>query len=1293
MPALQAFSPRLARHWLHDAPQQRVQESQGTLVFVDISGFTALTERLTKRGKVGAEQLTDVLNVTFERMLQSAYAEGADLLKWGGDAMLLFFDGHDHAIRACRAARGMRERLEQRSSADRRGEEERRHATTRRRAPDRAADHGRRDETRRRSARRAPDGSDLQMSVGVHSGTFTYVLAGDDSDHRELLMVGPDVTRTVQMESTAQPGEIVVSDATARLLPAAELSGPKGDGMLLGDGPMCLDDYRVADEPDGTLLVPADVRHHLQQAAGESEHRRTAIAFIKFSGTDALLAELGPERLATELDRLVRAVQSAATANGVTFLASDLDADGGKFLLAAGAPINRGAVEERMLRTARVICDDSYAFAVKAGVNTGPVFAGDFGPPFRRTYTILGDSVNLAARLMTKASPGQVVASTAVLHACRARFQLSPLEPFAVKGKSSLIQASLVGALEEDGQAEAADAAEMVGRARELQAIADAASRAKTGSGTAIAATSGAGMGLSRLQREAVERTGLPVHRTAGDPYQQATAYARFRPLLRSFLGLPRDSRGEHAAELMVQVIRKRAPDLEPWVPLYALVLDVPSHSTPEVDALADEFRRDKLESVTVELVGRLLKDPCLIAIDDVHLLDEASQSLVGAIERAVPTHPWVLLLTGRSGDTWQSRLQDAALTFELAPLSTEESTALVRQLLRDRPLPPADVSTIVQRGEGSPAFLVSLVRAALAGESLDQLPDSVEAMVAHQIDELPPTHRTLLRYASVLGLTVRLDELVELVAGKPVAEALDALPDLGFFLARETGDRYRFTRALVRDTAYEGLPYSIRKRLHARAAAVIEGRVEDPVTVCEVLSVHYAKAGMSRKAWDYSIASAKRAEGKSAYAEAEVFYQRALSVRARQSTIGPRERGEALKGLSRAQDRVGRLADAVETLRKARRCYRGDVVEIATLMAAEGSIDIESGNYASAARVARTGLRLAANCDTPPGRAATSRLLLVLASLNINRGRFRVAEQHASDGLEYATNSDDLIALAYAEKIVSTCLAGMGSDDTSHAMEALRLFSELGDPLHQAVVVNNLAWIAWSRGLGRDAISEYQRAAVLAAQAGDSLMWAQATCNEGDISIRLGLSQQGIRLLGEAEETFMALGADQWVATCQRGLALGYALQGDIDEGLRLIKLAEDRQLDMDEQDELTESMIFHGHILLLAGDPNRALLRTGEALARARLADADYLVAPALRIKAAALVDMGEFATAMSLLLEALDVSSGAVHERGFIHWELRAVAVAEKRLDAAAREAQRARAAWKSLGYAPAGRYTNE
>ena len=138
-------------------------------------------------------------------------------------------------------------------------------------------------------------------------------------------------------------------------------------------------------------------------------------------------------------------VEAATEEQGVAFLASDVDADGGKLILTGGAPKGTGNDEERMLLALRKIVAAELPSPIRIGVHRGAVFAGDIGPRYRRTYTVMGDAVNLAARVTAKAEPGQIYATADVLDRSNTLFETTKLEPFTVKGKAAPVQAWSVG--------------------------------------------------------------------------------------------------------------------------------------------------------------------------------------------------------------------------------------------------------------------------------------------------------------------------------------------------------------------------------------------------------------------------------------------------------------------------------------------------------------------------------------------------------------------------------------------------------------------------------------------------------------------------------------------------------------------------------------------------------------------------------------------------------------------------------------------------------------------------------
>ncbi len=478
---LRPYVPRLLVDWLRTSPDDLYREVEGSLAFVDISGFTKLTERLARRGKVGAEEMSDTLNATFASLLAVAYDDGAGLVKWGGDAVLLLFDGPDHAARACRAAHRMRARMREIGRLE-------------------------------TSAGRVT----LRMSVGVHSGTFHFFLVGDPAHHRELLVSGPAASETAVMEAAAAAGQIGISASTAALLDRRCVGAALGDGFVLRAvpdvAPIGVPPAKDVTGLDLTRVVPSGIREHVLAQPGDAEHRSIAVAFVQFSGTDALLERSGPAALAAALDEVVRNVQDATAAHGVTFFESDINRDGGKIMLTAGAPRSLGHEEDRMLRAARVVIERPGVLPVRIGVNRGPVFSGDFGPAFRRTYSVKGDAINLAARVMGKAQPGEVLATVDVLDRARTTFDLVPLPPFLVKGKSRPVSAARLGPVRAGG-ADDEIAGAMLGRAAELALFQDALAQViGLRRGELIRLVGDPGVGKTRLLHE-VRARGHGRHR------------------------------------------------------------------------------------------------------------------------------------------------------------------------------------------------------------------------------------------------------------------------------------------------------------------------------------------------------------------------------------------------------------------------------------------------------------------------------------------------------------------------------------------------------------------------------------------------------------------------------------------------------------------------------------------------------------------------------------------------------------------------------------------------------------
>jgi class 3 adenylate cyclase/tetratricopeptide (TPR) repeat protein len=1098
---LTPYVPRVVVDWLRADPEATWRELEGTLAFVDLSGFTAMSERLARLGKAGAEEVTEVMNATFGPLLDVAYGNGGGLVKFGGDALLLFFSGEEHVERAARSAFGMRRTLRE---------------------------IGR--------PRTSAGTVTLRMHVGIHTGVFQFFLVG--GSHRELLLVGPGVSETVGMESTAEPGEILLSPAAAAALGDGFLGDARGDGRLLRTEPgACAAALEPLPDTHGLELsecVPVAVRAHVNSAAVEPEHRQTTVAFLRFAGTDGLLAEGGPGTVASALDTLVRSVQETGEEHGVAFLETDIDRDGGRIILAAGAPQTTGNDEERMLRTLRTVVDADEGLQVRVGVHRGRVFAGEVGAPFRRTYTILGETAAIAARLMAKAEAGQVLAMGDVLERSRTHFETTELEPFRVKGKTEPLVAYDVRAVSGVREAPVERRLPFVGRERELAILGGVIAPVRMGFGSLVELTGEPGMGKSRLVEELTQQCAdMATTSAACEQYEASTPYFAFRGLLRSLLEVSVDGDPSRTTERLRERIEPLAPGLLPWIPLLGIPLDVRVRPTREVDELQPAFRRARLHGVVEELLAALLPEATLMVFEDVHWMDEASCDLLRHLGGQVSKRPWLMCATRRPVDSGFSATEGMppipAMTIFLEPLTEDAAAALVGAAADG--LPEHEISAITGRAGGNPLFLQELVASEREEEEEEALPETVESVVATRIDRLAPGDRALLRYAAVMGASFSGTLIGDVLADDPSASAdSEAWDRLAEFVERDpyTPGAFRFRHALFRDAAYEGLSYRRRRELHARVGEAYERRHPDQLAdYAELLSLHFFHAQAWEKAYRYSLLAGERAQAKFALTEAAAFYRRTLDVARHLPDLDPTAIASTWEALGDVSELAGLYADAAKAYTNARKLIEKGGPDEPMLLLKEGIIRERAARYPEALRWYNRGLQGAAKISADATRRhVTLELMLAYAGVRFRQGNFDDCIAWCRKAVAEADPASDLPALAHAYYLQHLALTSLGSPEKKAFRGlALPIYEELDDLLGQANVLNNLGIDAYYDGRWDEALDLYRRSKDLRERIGDVVGAAVLTNNIGEIKADQGQLATARDLFEEAFEVLERAG------------------------------------------------------------------------------------------------------------------------------------------------------------------------
>jgi class 3 adenylate cyclase/tetratricopeptide (TPR) repeat protein len=1173
--------PAVAIDWIRDEPERRWRVLDGSLCFADISGFTALTERLEARGPIGAEELVDTLDGVFGRMLEIVADRGGQLLKFGGDALLLLFDGDGHARRAAGAAVEMRRALRRTSDA----------VTSGRRLR-------------------------LSMSVGIGSGDIHLFLVGAPS--RELVVLGPVASATLAAEHTASAGQILVTTETATRLPVRAVERQV-------NGYQILDWRRAPAEPfpapilgehvDVTSLLPSDLAAVVADAP-EPRHCVATVAFVRLSGIEQLLGR-GLDGAADVLDRTLREIQAACRAEGVVILAVDVDQDGAKVMCAAGAPANSEDDEGRMLRAMRRIATSGLPLSVQIGINRGHVFAAELGTPSRAAYSAMGDTTNTAARIMSVAPPGSIYAHPGVLDHARTLYESRPVGPFTFKGKSEPAVVYDVGA-ELGMRAHAGrHALALVGRQDELAVLTAAIDDGAAGRGGVITLAGPTGVGKSRLVRDALAaRPDVPVFAVRAEPYGAVSPYRPFRDPVRALLGIERAESDVMAAELL-RAGRRIDDSLVLLAPLLGQVAHVEVPSTPEADAIGISHRPDRTADLVVSLLENSQPGPLVVVVEDAQWVDKSSAHLLSRIEMETSSRPWLLVVVRRDGREGFVASGGAHVT--VGPLDDASLRALVIAATEAAPLRNHEIESIVAKAAGSPLVVEEWTAAARSLGSVEAVPDSLHAAIAAQIDSLSPVTRRALTYASVLGRSFRRRVLDAVLAEElfVLDEAVEL--ELEGFLEGDGEARLRFRNGLVSDVAYESLAYRTRARLHRTTAETVERISEDVITDADILAYHFWRAGDHARTWRYSLSAADRARRAYANADAAMQLERALDAARWLDEVTDDERRQRWLQLGELRERAGLLDGALDAYRRAARYVAGDRVAQADLFLRRASTHERAGAYPVA--LAET-TRARTILDGADGRATAAARAGALAFAALIRQR----QEHADEALRLAElaategeRAHALSAQARACNVISWAATMLGRPDAERwARRALELYEEVGDLVGQADMANNLGIQAFFEGRWGDTLDLYQRSRDACERVGNVIDAASTDANIGEVLVNQGRLDEAESVLREASRVFRASG-HRWgetFAAMHRGRIL--TARGDLIGAEEALAGVRDQFLALGRSASAYEASLYLAECLAQAGRPGEAL----DVLARAsRMTTDDVSIFDAARARITAM------------------------------------------------------------------------
>ncbi|OPY95842.1 hypothetical protein A5906_07720 [Bradyrhizobium sacchari] len=529
---------------------------------------------------------------------------------------------------------------------------------------------------------------------------------------------------------------------------------------------------------------------------------------------------------------------------------------------------------------------------VRIGVHTGVAVIGRAGPGHVHDATeIVGDTPNIAFRLLEMGEPDSLVISGETKRLLRGRFALQPLGMRSLKGLSRKVEVFLVaGEASEDGAGHRArhrNASRLVDRVAELDQLLQAWELAKAGQGRTVEITGEPGIGKSRLALELIERAALPddliLAIQASGPHQNTPLYPIIRALEQR-VGIGRDEDAEvNSARLRDFMAATSGGDEEQLTLISQMLgLPVPAVSGPTIPD-AHEQRRKTRDAAVRLLISQTRGDASLILIEDFHWADPSTIEIVERIAGQIGGTRNLLVVTSRASVI--GNVSPMIQRIVLQRLDDEHCRDLAGSVVRDKQLPSQLLQQIVARSDGVPLFVEELAAAALETGQVDpgvsragasgpsEVPSALYDSLMLRLERLGNA-KAVAQLASVIGRSFS-HRLLAAVAGdlqdalEPALERLRASGLIG--LERDEDEKvYSFKHALVRDVAYYSLLKRQRRELHDRVAEEIELHLPEVAsTEPGYLAQHLSEAGRTSRAAQMWLKAAQQAAERSANLEA----------------------------------------------------------------------------------------------------------------------------------------------------------------------------------------------------------------------------------------------------------------------------------------------------------------------------------------------------------------------------------------------------------------------------------------
>jgi class 3 adenylate cyclase/predicted ATPase len=1266
----------------------------GTLLFADISGFTAMSERLSRIGREGAEEINVIVNRYFSTMLSILREHHGQLVEFGGDALLGLFFEPDSATRAVQTAQAMQTAMG---------------AFT--------------------QTQTSQGVFSVQMKVGIHRGRFFAAQLGT-ARGMEFALFGADVSATAAIESAAEAGQILIAlaDLQAMSLPCRTRPAARSPYLVVEqiEPATMLPRFPGAtppEFPDPTLeslrravelldaltpYLPAGLLGRLASdphaVSVRGEHRLAAILFANVFGLGDIADRLGPgreEQIVAALNLYHTTMERAIHRFGGVINTIDLNAEGDKLFVSFGAPLAHEDDAERAVRAALAMQEtlseigsslpasvglDDLCLSQRIGISFGYVFAGYVGTNWRRDYSVMGDDTNLAARLMSKAEPGAVIVSGDVRRKVQALFELSSRGDVELKGKAKPVTVySVTGprAIPEPLRGLKGMRSALVGRESEWEQLTAALNHLQLGRGQVVSVIGEAGLGKSRLVDEA-RQAWRQARWIEGRclSYTESVSFWPFEAIVRRIVGIRPDDSERVAWSRLLDSLDRWLPleERRTGLPYLASFLNLPLDEAMQeqvryLDAEALQRRAFVAIGALIEGYARAESAPLVLVLEDIHWLDQASLALLEHLLALVNRAPVMYLLLyrpERAKACWQvhekvsREFSHCATEIALQSLTAQSSHQLLANLVGIERWPAEVRDLILSRTEGNPLYLEEVLRSLIDERTLVQgeggqwrvsgeldavkVPDTLQGVLMARLDRLAEASRWTAQVASVVGRVFPFDILAHIHSEDrgDLTEHLVALQQYEVVHeAQRTPELvYAFKHGMMQEVCYRSLLTRTRRRYHRRVAEYLEAhRSVDPTEAesNDALIGHHAYAGHDwPRALQYQLVAGQEAQQLFANHEAVDHYKWALeSAENLDSEETTAQRLEAHAALGELLTITSQYEEALEHLQQALALAvaREDRETQATVCRWLARLHEQRGEYPAALDWIQQGLEALGGQET----AEAAELLLIAGLIRTRQGEYDDALQRCQEGLRIAQELDEVSALARAYNLlgVVTRHLGMSAMAVEHFERAFALYERAGDLQGQAISHNLIANAHFDTARWDAADQHYRQAREIFGRIGNVYRSAFVANNLGGIAKNRGRLDEALAFYREGLESLERIGGSPYVlGVFHMNLGATFVRRGEVEAARQHLRTSREYFERAQARGSLAEMHRHCATAALLAGELAEAGDHARQALELAREMSLRGEEGSALRTLGEIDIAQGQFERAEEQLQQSLEV-----------------------------------------------------